>query len=113
MLARRQEDYEDASSVKFKRKKSKECRYSLATRARDLVVRVIIDGVRRMHLVIQSHATPLDLDLLHEAEAVDHGLDVVIEVAPTSARWWTHFGMGPTPKAWAKGIREGAAVFPE
>ena len=50
----------------------------LATRARDLVVRVVIDGVRRVHLVIQGHATPLDL-VLDEVQAVDDRFDVVIQ----------------------------------
>ena len=44
----------------------------LTTRARHLVVRVIIYVVRRMYLVIESHPRPLDL-VFHEVEAVDHG----------------------------------------
>ena len=50
----------------------------LTTRARHLVVRVVIDVVRRMYLVIESHATALDL-VLDEVQAVDDGLDVVVE----------------------------------
>ena len=49
----------------------------LTTRARHLVVRVVIDVVRRMYLVIESHATALDL-VLDEVQAVDDGLDVVV-----------------------------------
>ena len=84
----------------------------LATRARDLVVRVIIDGVRRVHLVIQGHATPLDL-VFHEVEAVDHGLDVVIERSAHIGQMMDPLRDGPHAQSLGEGIREGAAVFSE
>ena len=85
---------------------------TLATRARDLVVRVIIDVVRRMYLVVQRHPRPLDL-VLDEVQAVDHGLDVVIKSRADVCQVMDPLRDRPDAERLGEGVGEGAAVLPQ
>ena len=84
----------------------------LTTRARHLVVRVIIYVVRRMHLVVQSHPRPLDL-VLDEVQAVDDGLDVIIKSGTDVGQMVDPFRDRAHAERLREGVGEGAAVLPQ